>query len=46
MCQRFVEKENTFRAGFPYEYTPDQSAAIEDILSDMNSTAPMDRLLS
>ncbi len=30
---------------FPYEVTPDQRAAIEDIKADMESPKPMDRLL-
>ena len=30
---------------FPYEVTPDQKAAIEDIKADMESPKPMDRLL-
>ena len=31
-------------ASFPYELTPDQRAAIEDIKADMESPKPMDRL--
>lgn len=34
-----------FEAAFPYEETPDQSAAIAAIKSDMSSPRPMDRLL-
>ena len=34
-----------FRAGFPFEETPDQEAAIEAVLSDMKSDKPMDRLI-
>lgn len=34
-----------FCAGFPFEETPDQLAAIEATLSDMESTQPMDRLV-
>ncbi len=34
-----------FEATFPYEETPDQAAAIEDVLSDMVKTRPMDRLV-
>ena len=34
-----------FDAAFPYELTPDQQAAVEDIRRDMESTTPMDRLL-
>ncbi|MEA3466322.1 MAG: transcription-repair coupling factor [Thermodesulfobacteriota bacterium] len=34
-----------FEAAFPYEETPDQMAAIQDILEDMQSGRPMDRLI-
>ncbi|MBF0396985.1 MAG: transcription-repair coupling factor, partial [Desulfobacterales bacterium] len=34
-----------FEAGFPYEETPDQLKAIEDVISDMQNTTPMDRLI-
>lgn len=34
-----------FVAGFPYTATPDQSAATEDILSDLASGHPMDRVV-
>lgn len=34
-----------FEAGFPYEETPDQRKAIEAVLADMASSAPMDRLI-
>jgi transcription-repair coupling factor (superfamily II helicase) len=34
-----------FEAAFPYEETPDQLAAIQDVLSDMQSGHPMDRLI-
>ena len=34
-----------FEAGFPYEETSDQLDAIEDVLNDMKSSAPMDRLV-
>ncbi len=34
-----------FDASFPYDETPDQLAAIDDIRRDQQSTAPMDRLL-
>lgn len=34
-----------FSAGFPFEETPDQFAAIEATLTDMESTQPMDRLV-
>jgi transcription-repair coupling factor (superfamily II helicase) len=38
LCMEFDE-------AFPYEATPDQLQAIEDIKQDMESTTPMDRLL-
>jgi transcription-repair coupling factor (superfamily II helicase) len=34
-----------FEASFPYEETPDQIVAIADVKSDMESPAPMDRLI-
>jgi transcription-repair coupling factor (superfamily II helicase) len=34
-----------FEAAFPYEETPDQLSAIGDVLSDMESERPMDRLI-
>ena len=34
-----------FEAGFPYEETQDQLNAIEDVLNDMKSPVPMDRLV-
>ena len=34
-----------FETAFPYEETPDQSRAIQEILKDMNSEKPMDRLI-
>jgi len=34
-----------FRAGFPFEETPDQETAIESVLTDMKSNKPMDRLI-
>jgi len=34
-----------FEAAFPYEETPDQMAAIQDVLADMQSATPMDRLI-
>jgi len=34
-----------FEASFAYEETPDQLAAIEDVLGDMVSSRPMDRLV-
>ncbi len=34
-----------FEAAFEYEETPDQLKAVEDIIHDMQSTKPMDRLV-
>ncbi|MBF0627609.1 MAG: transcription-repair coupling factor [Magnetococcales bacterium] len=34
-----------FAAGFPFEETPDQTAAIEAVLNDMAKERPMDRLV-
>lgn len=36
---------DTFSAGFPFEETPDQQAAIEAVRSDMLAAKPMDRLI-
>lgn len=32
--------------GFPYELTPDQKRALEEVLRDLESPHPMDRLVS
>ena len=34
-----------FEAAFPFEETPDQAEAIEDVLVDMQKSRPMDRLV-
>ncbi len=34
-----------FEAAFPYEETPDQLAAISDVLADMQAPRPLDRLI-
>jgi transcription-repair coupling factor (superfamily II helicase) len=34
-----------FANSFPFEETPDQAKAIEDVLGDLKSTKPMDRLV-
>ncbi len=39
------EEESVFASEFIYEETKDQRRAIEDILMDLNSNHPMDRLL-
>ena len=37
--------QKEFEAAFPYEETPDQAAAIEDVKEDMERARPMDRLI-
>ncbi len=39
------ETFEAFEAAFPYEETPDQDRAIQEVLSDMQSDKPMDRLV-
>ncbi len=39
------EAYRAFAAGFPFEETPDQQAAIEAVFEDMISEKPMDRLV-
>ena len=34
-----------FEASFPFEETPDQASAIQDVMQDMSSELPMDRLV-
>jgi transcription-repair coupling factor (superfamily II helicase) len=34
-----------FESGFPYEETPDQLKAIDEVLNDMEASSPMDRLV-
>jgi transcription-repair coupling factor (superfamily II helicase) len=44
----FTPPDNLYRefeAAFPYEETPDQQRAIEDVLGDMQRPRPMDRLV-
>lgn len=36
---------NSFAAGFPFEETPDQQQAIEQVVTDMTAGKPMDRLI-
>jgi transcription-repair coupling factor (superfamily II helicase) len=36
---------DAFAAGFPFETTPDQQRAIDEILTDLTSTKPVDRLI-
>lgn len=42
----FREKEKEFQEKFQYDYTQDQSTAIQDIFCDMEEPTPMDRLIS
>jgi transcription-repair coupling factor (superfamily II helicase) len=37
--------QRELEAAFPYEETPDQAAAIEDVKQDMEAPRPMDRLI-
>lgn len=37
--------QNEFDAAFPYQETPDQLAAIEEVKGDMHGQRPMDRLI-
>ncbi|MGI8640667.1 MAG: transcription-repair coupling factor [Pyrinomonadaceae bacterium] len=37
--------QKEFEDAFPYQLTPDQSAAIEDLKQDMQTAVPMDRLI-
>lgn len=39
------EQYATFAAGFPFEETPDQLQAIEQVFADMASDKPMDRVI-
>jgi transcription-repair coupling factor (superfamily II helicase) len=44
----FPESDDDFRefeATFPYDETPDQAKAIDDVISDMEKPRPMDRLV-
>jgi transcription-repair coupling factor (superfamily II helicase) len=34
-----------FREGFPFDETPDQRVAIEDVINDMTTARPMDRVI-
>ena len=39
------EFQDEFDKSFPYDFTPDQDKAMREIKNDMESSAPMDRLL-
>lgn len=40
-----TDEYNLFSSSFPFEETPDQQQAIDDVISDMNSDKPMDRVI-
>ena len=40
-----TEEYASFAAGFPFEETPDQETAISDVIKDMASPQPMDRVI-
>ena len=42
---RYESELSNFQSSFPYHYTHDQAAAIEDIFADMTSDKNMDRLI-
>ncbi len=44
-CREEPAWEKLFNASFPYSETPDQAKAIREVLADMESPRPMDRLL-
>lgn len=44
-CKSPDEQYTTFANAFPFEETPDQQRAIEQIIVDMQSEQPMDRLV-
>jgi transcription-repair coupling factor (superfamily II helicase) len=44
-CQEPDEEYTAFSAAFPFEETPDQQQAIDQVIRDMTSDKPMDRLV-
>lgn len=44
-CKDIDEQYFAFADAFPFEETPDQLHAIENVIADMKSTKPMDRLV-
>lgn len=44
-CKELDGQYTTFAAAFPFEETPDQLQAIEQVIQDMGSEKPMDRLV-
>jgi transcription-repair coupling factor (superfamily II helicase) len=44
-CAEPDSEYQTFAAAFPFEETPDQTRAIQQVIKDMESKRPMDRLI-
>lgn len=44
-CSGPDESYQAFARGFPFEETPDQQRAIDEVLADMQKSEPMDRLV-
>jgi transcription-repair coupling factor (superfamily II helicase) len=44
-CRLAPTEYAAFAAGFPFEETPDQEQAIEDVIRGMSSAQPMDRVI-
>ncbi len=44
-CEIQEDQYNKFAASFPFEETPDQLNAIEQVFADMSSEKPMDRVI-
>ncbi len=44
-CKMLDEQYAAFSAAFPFEETPDQQQAIDNVVRDMTSDKPMDRLV-
>ena len=44
-CNAPDESYRNFAQGFPFEETPDQQRAIDEVLADMQKSEPMDRLV-
>ncbi|EKD54781.1 MAG: hypothetical protein ACD_60C00045G0020 [uncultured bacterium] len=44
-CQELDGQYAAFAAAFPFEETPDQERAITEVIQDMHSSKPMDRLV-
>ncbi len=44
-CKPNMDEYNQFASAFPFEETPDQETAIENVLVDMQKEKPMDRVV-